>query len=417
MPLSSFQLDKKIQSLKYANLLRHTKALATGVTPILHYQGKDYINFASNDYLGLAQHPAIADAMINYTQKHGVGSGASHLVSGHFAIHDALEEALAKATGYESALLFSSGYMANIGVITALVGKTDDLFQDRLNHASLIDAGRLSKANRFIYEHLDYAQLAQQLTQSQNSQSQKSQTQSQQNQTQAKNQTQTNQLIITDHVFSMDGTLADVAKLHHLAHQYDAAVMIDDAHGFGLYYGQQKNSPLKADIYMATLSKALGCYGAFVAGSKELITYLKSKARSHIFTTALPPALASASLTALNIIANEPIRQQRLKANIALLRSGLLRQGWHLPTFPTDTQAENTAIQPVIIGAEAQTLAIASQLQQAGFWVIAIRPPTVPAGTCRLRITVSASHTSEHIESLLYCMAGLINGNKLESHS
>lgn len=376
MPLDHFQLQKNISQLTDANLLRHTKAISTGVTPYLTYKDKTYLNFASNDYLGLAQHPAVSAAMIAHTQQHGVGSGASHLVSGHFTAHEALEKALAAATGYEAAMLFSSGFMANMGVIPALLGRHDAAFCDALNHASLIDGVRLSKAEKHIYPHLDMAALEKQLQQSK---AQK-------------------KLMITDHVFSMDGTVADMQALTALAKKYEAGLLIDDAHGFGVQYGQAAENQHKADIYMATLGKSLGCYGAFVAGSQELITYLKTKARSYVFTTALPTALAVAALAALQVIneTNNTLHKQ-LADNIAQLRAGLLAQGWQMIN-------SHTAVQPVIIGEETSTLALAQKLQEAGFWVIAIRPPTVPAGTCRLRITLSASHTGEHIAALLSAM-------------
>lgn len=375
MSLNSFDITNKINALEQANLLRHLKNISTGVTPTLIFEGKEYVNFSSNDYLGLAQESQISQTMCNFAQQHGVGSGASHLVSGHFDVHAELEEKLAHMTGYESAMLFSSGFMANLGVIPALLTKEDAVFQDKLNHASLIDGARLSKANRFIYEHLQYEQLGSQLAQA----------------------NQGNSLVITDHVFSMDGTVADLKQLFNLANQHDAGLLIDDAHGFGLYYGQPKHAQYKADIYMGTLGKAVGTYGAFVAGSHDLITYLKTKARSFVFTTALPPMLAKATLKSLELIEKQPERQTQLKANIDQLRNGLIDQNWQV-------LSSETAIQPVIIGEETATLKMAEQLKEQGFWVIAIRPPTVPKGTCRLRITLSASHTRQQIDGLLQAM-------------
>lgn len=374
MTLKHFQLDQHITQLQDANLLRKTYSISSGVTPFMRLDGQPYLNFSSNDYLGLAEHPQVVQAAIDYQKAHGLGSGASHLVSGHFEVHDQLEKKLAEITGYDAVMTFSSGFMANMGVIPALIGKDDAVFCDALNHASLIDAVRLSKAQKYIYPHLDMDTLASQLRVS----------------------SAQKKLIVTDHVFSMDGTVADMSVLTKLAETYDAALMIDDAHGVGLSYGQSPIQP-KADIYMGTLGKALGCYGAFIAGSQELITYLKTKARSYMFTTALPPSLAAAALAALDVIENENERQSQLTSNIALLRDGLAFQGWQLID-------SDTAIQPVIIGEELETLAYMQQLKDAGFWVVAIRPPTVPAGSCRLRITLSAAQSTEQVQALVDAM-------------
>lgn len=378
MTLQHFQLDQHIAQLQNANLLRKTHSISSGVTPFMHLDGKPYLNFSSNDYLGLAEHPSVVQAAIDYQKTSGLGSGASHLVSGHFEVHEQLENKLAEVTGYDAAMTFSSGFMANMGVIPALITKDDAVFCDALNHASLIDSVRLSKAQKHIYPHLDVDTLASQL----------------------KASPAQKKLIVTDHVFSMDGTVADMSAMTALAEKYDAALMIDDAHGIGISYGQRADLPQKADIYMGTLGKALGCYGAFIAGSQELITYLKTKARSYMFTTALPPSLAAAALAALDVVADEPERQTQLASNIALLREGLTAQGWQL-------MDSGTAIQPVIIGGEVETLNCMQQLKDAGFWVVAIRPPTVPAGSCRLRITLSAAHSTEQVQALVDAMASM----------
>lgn len=381
MTLKHFQLNQKIAQLQAANLLRQTHSISSGVTPFMRLDGKPYLNFSSNDYLGLAEHPKVVQAAIDYQKAHGLGSGASHLVSGHFEVHEQLENKLAEVTGYEAAMTFSSGFMANMGVIPALINKDDAVFCDELNHASLIDAVRLSKAQKHIYPHLDVVTLEAQL----------------------KASPAQKKLIVTDHVFSMDGTVADMSALTALAEKYDAALMIDDAHGIGLSYcgfGQQADLAKKADIYMGTLGKALGCYGAFIAGSQALTTYLKTKARSYMFTTALPPSLAAAALAALDVVEHEPERQVQLASNIQLLREGLTAQGWQL-------MDSSTAIQPVIIGGEVETLDYMQQLKNAGFWVVAIRPPTVPAGSCRLRITLSAAHNNEQVQALVGVMGKL----------
>jgi 8-amino-7-oxononanoate synthase len=279
---------------------------------------------------------------------------------------------LAALSGYPRALLFSSGFAANLGVLDALLGHNDVVYQDRLNHASLLDGARLSGAKLRRYAHLDMPMLERLLAQD------------------TLAQPQARRLIATDQVFSMDGTQAPLAELRALAERYQAALMIDDAHGFGL-----RAVPLPAvDIYMATLGKAVGSYGAFVAGSHDLIDYLTSKARSFCFSTASPPLLAAATLVALDLIEQQPERQAILHAHIAQLRAGLIAQGWQI--LPSET-----AIQPIVLGDAAQALALSAYLEDQGFLAVAIRPPTVPHGTARLRITLSTAHQPEQIEGLL----------------
>lgn len=380
MPLQGFQLHQKYADLQQQLLDRHTQVIESGVTPLVQRHGKTLINFSSNDYLGLASHPAVTAATVDYLKQHGVGAGAAHLVTGHHAIHEQLEQRLAHITGYPKAMLFSTGYMANLGVIDALMGnltvsKSGTVYQDRLNHASLLDGARLAGAQTGIrlrrYPHLDIAQLNQWLSQDKTEQ----------------------KLIVTDQIFSMDGTEAPLPDLIKTAEQHQAALMIDDAHGFGLrdFSGQ----PLpKVDIYMGTLGKAIGTFGAFVAGSDLLIDYLKSRARTFVYTTATPPLIAAATLAALDVIAQEPWRQLKLQQHIGRLRSALVAQGWQL--LPSQS-----AIQPIIVGSAEDTLALSAKLLEQGILVSAIRPPTVPRGTSRLRITLSAAHTDEHISQLI----------------
>lgn len=376
MTLQHFQLAEQLDALRTSQLQRRNRAVERGVTPYAWRHGRQFVNFSSNDYLGLAEHPALTAAVQDYLKAHGVGAGAAHLVTGHTSLHEQLEQRLAALSGYPRALLFSSGFAANLGVLDALLGHNDLVYQDRLNHASLLDGARLSGAKLRRYAHLDLAMLERFLAQD------------------IDTQPQARRLIATDQVFSMDGTQAPLAELITLAERYQAALMIDDAHGFGL-----RAAPLPAvDVYMATLGKAVGSYGAFVAGSADLIDYLTSKARSFCFSTASPPLLAAATLAALDVIAQQPERQATLEAHIAQLRAGLIAQGWQL--LPSET-----AIQPIIVGDAGQALQLSAYLEQQGLLAVAIRPPTVPHGTARLRITLSAAHEPQHIDALLQALA------------
>jgi 8-amino-7-oxononanoate synthase len=372
MSLAHFSLAENLAKLRDQHLLRINRAVERGVTPFAWRNGRQFVNFSSNDYLGLAEHPTLTDAVHAYLKDHGVGAGAAHLVTGHTSLHEQLEQRLAALSGYPRALLFSSGFAANLGVMDALLGHNDLVYQDRLNHASLLDGARLSGAKLRRYAHLDMHMLERMLAQDVDA------------------QPNARRLIATDQVFSMDGTQAPLAELRTLAERYQAALMIDDAHGFGL-----RAAPLPAvDIYMATLGKAVGSYGAFVAGSHDLIDYLTSKARSFCFSTASPPLLAAATLAALDVIEQQPERRATLQSHIAQLRAGLIAQGWQV--LPSET-----AIQPIVLGDAAQALALSAYLEDQGFLAVAIRPPTVPHGTSRLRITLSAAHESQQIDDLL----------------
>lgn len=380
MSLSHFELEQKYAALQAQHLDRHTRSIEHGVCPLVIRDGKTLINFSSNDYLGLASHSALKDAAVDYLKQHGIGAGAAHLVTGHHAIHDQLEQRLAQVTGYPAAMLFSSGYMANMGVIDALMDhKSGIVYQDRLNHASLLDGSRLSGTKLRRYPHLDTHTLNEWLATDDAPQ----------------------KLIVTDQVFSMDGTEAPLNQLIQLANTHQAGLMIDDAHGFGVRSISLKNQPLpKVDVYMATLGKAIGTYGAFVAGSQVLIDYLKSRARTFIFTTATPPLIAASTLAALDVIEQEPWRQVKLQQHIQTLRSALQQQGWQL----MDSQS---AIQPIIIGQAEDALALSQALLEQGLLVSAIRPPTVPQGTSRLRITLSAAHSDEMMQQLIRALKSI----------
>lgn len=341
------------------------------------------LNFCSNDYLGLANHPALVAAATGAVKTYGTGSGASHLVCGHSAEHHALEEELAAFTGRQRALLFSTGYMANTGIVQALVGRGDAVFEDRLNHASLIDGGLASGANFQRYRHNDVAHLDELLQKS----------------------TADKKLVVTDGVFSMDGDVAPLPELAALAQQHDALLMVDDAHGFGVLgtngVGCAEHFALdgrQLPVLMGTLGKAAGSFGAFVAGDEDLVEYLINTARPYIFTTALPPAVAAASRASLRVIREEGWRRDKLSELIAHFRDGAKALGLDLMDSPTP-------IQPLLLGDNEKALAWSRALEEKGLLVGAIRPPTVPAGSARLRITFSAAHEKADVDVLLAALA------------
>ncbi|MCL4112260.1 UNVERIFIED_CONTAM: hypothetical protein GTU68_022754 [Idotea baltica] len=343
--------------------------------------GKECLNFCSNDYLGLANHPDIISAFKKAAEKYGVGSGSAHLINGHSNEHHELEEALAEFTGREKAILFSTGYMANMGVLSAIVDRGDFLYQDRLNHASLIDAGLLAKAKMKRYKHNDIADLKRLYAKAED--------------------TSKNSMIVTDGVFSMDGDEAPMAELAQIAQQHQAWLMVDDAHGFGVLGNkgaglleQENLSQADVPILMATLGKACGTSGAFVAGSADFIDYLMQTARTFIFTTALPPSIAAATKTSLKIIENETWRREKLLTLIDQFKKGVDQLGINL-------MPSKTAIQPILIGSTERALKISQELSEQGILLTAIRPPTVPEGFSRLRVTFSANHTEKQVEQLL----------------
>jgi 8-amino-7-oxononanoate synthase len=368
----------QLAELKAQNLLRKRQTVTSPQSTQLVVDGKTYLSFCSNDYLGLANHPAITQACINGVQQYGVGAGASHLISGHMRSHEELEIALAKFVGLPRALYFSSGYMANTGVIPALAGEGDGIFSDALNHACIIDGTRLSNAEAKIFPHADMAALARMLEASN-----------------AKRK-----LVVSDAVFSMDGDIAPVRELIALCEQHDAWLLLDDAHGFGVLGANGRgvlehfNIQSPDIIYMATLGKAAGVSGAFVAGQADVIEWLVQRARTYVFSTAAPPALAVALLESLRIIEQEVWRREQLQKLIAHLCNGLTNLRWKL--LPSQT-----GIQSLIIGENTAALNIMTKLKEKNIWVPAIRPPTVAVGTARLRISLSAAHSFEDIDRLV----------------
>src|SRR5574337_153516 len=359
-------------------LRRVRRSLHSVCGPHAVVDGRPMLAFCSNDYLGLAGDPALAAALQAGAARWGVGSGASHLVSGHYAVHDELEARLTAFVGAERALYFSTGYMANAGVTPALVGRGDAIFADRLNHASLVDGALLSRAELHRYPHNDVAALEHLLAASR----------------------ARRKLIVTDAVFSMDGDLAPLPALLALAERFDAWLLVDDAHGFGVLGPHGEGTlahfglpPSWRLLYMGTLGKAAGVSGAFVAGEAAVVEWLLQKTRTYIFTTGAPPALAHALLTSLDLIREGDARRAHLARLIASLREELRRTRWRLLDSPTP-------IQPVLIGDNAEAVAVARALWEEGLWVPAIRPPTVPKGTARLRISLTAAHSLTDVARL-----------------
>ncbi|MBC7199390.1 MAG: 8-amino-7-oxononanoate synthase [Pseudomonas balearica] len=377
-----FDLQARLAARRAEHLYRQRPLLASPQGPEVVVDGQRLLNFCSNDYLGLANHPEVIRAMQDGVAKWGVGGGASHLVIGHSGPHHALEEALAEFTGRPRALLFSTGYMANLAAVTALVGQGDTVVEDRLNHASLLDAGLLSGARFSRYLHNDAESLGKRLGKAEGS-----------------------TLVVTDGVFSMDGDLAELPALCAQARRHGAWMMVDDAHGFGALgasgAGVVEHFGLELDdvpVLVGTLGKAFGTAGAFVAGSDELIETLIQFARPYIYTTSQPPAVACATLKSMELLRSEGWRREHLQRLVARLREGAAQIGLTLMDSPTP-------IQPVLIGDSARALRLSALLRERGILVGAIRPPTVPAGSARLRITLSAAHSEAQLERLLQALA------------
>jgi 8-amino-7-oxononanoate synthase len=393
MPMSWLdEFDARLGELDAAGLRRVRREVRPDGPPgggtHLIVDGRPLLAFCSNDYLGLAGHPALVEALCAGAKEYGAGSGASPLVSGHSVANAELERELAAFVGLPRALYFYAGYATNIGIVPALVGEGDALHSDALNHACLIDGARLSRASIHRYAHGDLDGLGRALAKS----------------------GARRQLVMTDAVFSMDGTIADLRALLALCERHDALLLIDDAHGFGVLGPQGRGTLAAAGLtgatasrrvlYMATLGKAAGVAGAFVAGDATLVEWLLQKTRSYIFATAAPAALAQALRASLRVVESEDARRAHLRHLIARLRSGLSGLPWHLAP-------STTPIQPLIIGGNQAALAVMDGLRERGLWVPAIRPPTVPEGSARLRITLSAAHTEADVDRLVDALRGL----------
>ncbi|MCE0909809.1 MULTISPECIES: 8-amino-7-oxononanoate synthase [Pseudomonas] len=378
----AFDLAARLAERRAADLYRQRPLLESPQGPEVVVDGQRLLAFCSNDYLGLANHPEVIAAWQTGAERWGVGGGASHLVVGHSTPHHQVEDALAELTGRPRALLFSTGYMANLGAITALVGQGDTVLQDRLNHASLLDGGLLSGARFNRYLHNDPASLASRLDKAVG-----------------------NTLVVTDGVFSMDGDLANLPALADVARARGAWLMVDDAHGLGTL-GTQGGGIVEhfglgvedVPVLIGTLGKACGTAGAFVAGSEALIEALVQFARPYIYTTSQPPALACATLKSLELLRRETWRREHLAALIRQFREGAQQIGLQLMDSPTP-------IQPIVIGDSAQALRLSRMLRERGLLVTAIRPPTVPAGSARLRVTLSAAHSEAQVQLLLNALA------------
>ncbi len=369
-------LATELDGLKQQHLYRVRNVCSTAqqIEPVIN--GKKILSFCSNDYLGLANHPKVINALIIGAKTFGVGAGASHLITGHHQCHHALEEELANFIGTERTLLFSTGYMANLGVVSSFADHNSIVFEDRLNHASLIDAGILSRAKIIRYQHLNVEQLHRKLSSTK----------------------EKSKFIISDGVFSMDGSISPITNLQAITKDNNAQLIIDDAHGIGVIGKEGRGCTegiLESNtILIGTLGKAFGTFGAFVAGKQDSIEWIMQRARTYIYTTAIPPAIAEATRTSLQIIQEESWRRQKLQKLIDYFRQQCIEAEIPLSNF-------STHIQPIIVGASDSALKISSALLDKGILVSAIRPPTVPKDTARLRISFSADHDESHVDQLI----------------
>jgi 8-amino-7-oxononanoate synthase len=377
-------LAPQLHALDEQSLLRRRRVVDGAQGAHLEVDGQRYLAFCSNDYLGLASHPAIVEAAQRGAAEYGVGAAASALISGHMRAHEMLEHRLAAFVHLARALHFSTGYMANLGVAAALAGRGGAIFSDALNHASLIDAARLARADVHVYPHANTDALARLLADCPSR----------------------TKLVASDAVFSMDGDVAPVRELTALCERYDAWLLLDDAHGFGVLGESGRGSLAHAGVtssrivYMATLGKAAGVFGAFVAGAAEVIEWLIQRARTYVFTTGSPPMLAAALLASLDLIEREGWRREQLHMLIARLRAGLADLPWQLlPSM--------TPIQPLVVGDNRAAMALMDGLRARGIWTPAIRPPTVPEGSARLRISLSAAHSATDVDRLVESLHAL----------
>jgi len=385
-------LAAALASRRANDLYRHRQVLDTPQGVEVHIEGRSYLSFCNNDYLGLANHPEVVAAFRRGLDRYGAGSGAAHLISGHSRAHHALEEELAEFVGRPRALLFSTGYMANLGVISALAGHGDRVFEDQANHASLLDGARLSGARLIRYRHGDCAALGQRLSDAPAGE----------------------YLVATDGVFSMDGDLASLPGLAELATTHEAWLLVDDAHGLGVigpegrgtaaHYGLDS---VQVPILIGTLGKAFGTFGAFVAGSEVLVETLIQVARTYLYTTAPPPALAAATRVALRLVRQQDWRRHQLQLLVRRFREGVAQLGLKLTDSPTP-------IQPLIVGEASAALRLSEALRARGILISAIRPPTVPSGSARLRITFSAAHSEAQVDRLLDALEELMSLHKAE---
>jgi 8-amino-7-oxononanoate synthase len=377
--MSAGFIDTELQRLKDAGLYRRLRRVDGAQDSTLIVDGREVIDFSSNNYLGIANHPALAAAAKAAIDRYGCGSGASRLISGNMTLHEELEAKLAEFKGTEAALVFNSGFQANTGILSTLVGDGDVIFSDALNHASIIDGCRLSRAKTEVYRHCDLEQLERQLKQAPSG---------------------ARKLIVTETIFSMDGDEAPLVGIVELAEKFNAMMMVDEAHATGIFGANGAGVVAKlglakrVTVQMGTLGKALGGFGAYVAGSSGLRDLLINRCRSFIFTTALPPAVMAMALAALDLVKQEPQRRDVLWANCRSLKQGLTKLGFALGS-------SESPIVPLMVGDAKKCMELSERLLERGVFAQGIRPPTVPPGTSRLRITLMATHTGEQIERAL----------------
>ncbi len=362
-------LAQEISHLKEKGRYRHLRRMSTPQEAEITIEGRRLLNFSSNNYLGLANHPEVVQAFAEYARQYGVGSGASRLINGHTDVHAELEETFARFKGAEACLTFSSGYLANLGILGTLGGPEATIFSDELNHASIVDGCRLSRARVEVYRHADPGHLEDLL----------------------KASCTKRRIIVTDGVFSMDGDIAPLPALAELKEKYGAMLVVDDAHATGVLPPQGRGSadyfglPGKIEIQMGTFSKALGTYGAYLCGSRVLIDYFINKCRTFIFNTGLPPAIAGATLKSLALLSHHPGRLVSLLQNEEIFRREMEARGRKMSSV--------TAIMPILVGKDQDTMAVSQRLYERGLFILGIRPPTVPEGKGRLRLTLMATHT------------------------
>jgi 8-amino-7-oxononanoate synthase len=386
-------LQTELESLRIKGLYRSLRCVEGDQGPTLLIDDREVINFSSNNYLGLANHPALREAAKGAIDRYGCGSGASRLISGNMTLHEELESKIAELKGTEAALVFNSGFQANTGVIPVLVAAGDVILSDALNHASIIDGCRLARAKTVVYEHGDLDELERGLKNS---------------------LPNSRKLIVTESLFSMDGDEAPLMDIVSLAEKYGAMVMVDEAHATGVYEPNGAGIVAKLGlgervlVQMGTLGKALGGFGAYIAGSKALRELLINRCRSFIFTTSLPPSVMAMAIAAIDLIEQEPQRRQALWKNCQLLRGGLKSLGYSIGT-------SRSQILPLMIGDANQCMKLSEDLLQQGVFAQGIRPPTVPPGTSRLRITLMATHTREHIQQALRVFEEVARERKIEN--
>lgn len=379
-------IKDELDELREKSLLRTLKTVDSAQGKYVQVNGKEYLSFCSNNYLDISNHPAVIKAVIDAIKKYGWGAGASRLVSGNMVPHQQLEQTICQFKNKEASIVFPTGYMANTGTISSLVSKGDLVISDRLNHASIIDGCKLSQATFRVYPHRDMKKLEKILKAS---------------------EIFKKKLIVTDSVFSMDGDIAPLEKIIKLAKHYNAITMVDEAHAIGVF-GKNRRGVLEqigleneVDVIMGTLSKAVGSIGGFVCGNSDLIEFLRNRAKSFIYTTALPPAVCAASIAGLNIIRDEPELAETLRKNISYIRELLSSHG-------VNTGDSQGPIIPVIIGNTEKTLSISKTLLDKGLMIPAIRPPTVPRESSRLRVTIMSSHTKQELDRLANTLFDLL---------